>query len=115
MVLHAVGFAVLPGIEGQGQREYLPVHGLAPAAGGGHGVDAISPGDVDEVHAGVVLLRDANHVAEGHVLHLLGVDQVGVPPVPHAPLMGQQVVVHHDFIVFGVDGEYAIVSVTTGR
>ena len=65
---------------------------------------------MDEVHAGPGAFGHAGDVPEGQVFHRLGVNQIGVVPVPLAPLLGHKVVVHNQLIVLAVDRQHTTVA-----
>ena len=44
------------------------------------------------------------------ILHLFGMHQVDIVPVPNAPLLRQQVVVHHNFVILGVHRQDAVIA-----
>ena len=111
VVFHAVGFLVPFRLEGQGQSQYLAVDRHAGGPGLGDHVRPVACGYVDEIHAHAGALGQPHHVAEGQVLDGLGVDQVDVVPVPQAALLGHQVVIHHQLVVFAVNGQHAAVAV----
>ena len=110
MILHPVRFPVLPGVERQGQGQHFAINRLPPAAGGRHRVHPVAGGDMNEVHPRSVLPGDADGVAKRQILHLLGMHQVDIVPVPNAPLLRQQVVVHHNFVILGVHRQDAVIA-----
>ena len=65
---------------------------------------------MDEIHAGAGAFGHACDVPECQVFHGFRVNQVGVIPVPVVTLLGHEVVVHHEFIVFAVDGQHTSVA-----
>ena len=109
VILHPVRFSVPVAIEGEGQCQYLAVHRHTPAAGLGYYVKPVLGRYVDEVHPCAGPFRQTHHGAKRQVLHRLGVDEVYVVPVPMAPLLGQQVVVHHQLVVLSVHRQHAVV------
>ena len=111
VIFHPVGFLVLFRLEGEGQSQNLAVHRHTGGTGLGNDVHAVGGGNVHEVHADPGALGQPNHVPEGEVFDGLGVDEVDVVPVPEAALLGQQIVVHHQFVVFAVDGQHPAVAV----
>ena len=103
MVLHPVGLFVAVAGEGQRQRQHLAVDWQSPAAGLRDGIQAFAGRDVHEVGTCSRARRQSHHLLEGQLFHQLGVDEMDVVPIPLASLLGQEVVVHDQFIVLAVD------------
>ena len=110
MVLHAVVFPVASGLEGKGQGENLSVNWLPIAAGFGDHVNSVLGRHMDEIHASAGAFGHAGNVPKSQVFNCLGVNQVGVVPVPLIPLLSHEVVVHHQLVVFTVDCEHAAMA-----
>ena len=82
MVLHAVVFAVVFGVEAGVVVQGLAVDGEALCAGFGDRPNSLTRADVDEIDRTELLLRQSDCSAEGDILGQVGVDVVHVPPVP---------------------------------
>ena len=110
VVLHAVLFLVVLGVEAAIIVQGLAVDGEPLGAGLADGVDAFGGGHVDEVDRGAGPFGDADDPAEGNVLGLVAVDQVHVPPL--VLLFAGQLLVHvlDHVVVLGVDHEHSVVA-----
>ena len=82
MVLHAVVFAVVFGVEAGVVVQGLAVDGEALRTGFGDRPNSLTRTDMDEIDRTDLLLRQSDCPAEGDILGQVRVDVVHVPPVP---------------------------------
>ena len=106
MVLHAVLFLVVVGVEAAVVVQGFAIHGPPVGPGFLDGGQPFPGADVDEIDRRPGPFRYPQHPPEGNVLRLVAVDQVHVPPLGLLPFRQLAVHVLHHVVVLGVDHQH---------